>query len=121
MPDSEVLKMVLQGGMFALWAIFLVWLLFYGAPSLERTLKQMSADHSATLATTAQKHEEAVRVQAAKNEAAVAALAEAHEAAVAALARECREERQEERQRMGEEREQFLAALSNLTRNGQVR
>lgn len=51
MPESEVFKMAMQGGMFGLWLIFIVWLLYRGAPMLRETMATMSADHKEAIAT----------------------------------------------------------------------
>lgn len=41
-PDVEVFKIVMNGGMFGLWAVFVVWLLWYGAPMVRDTLKYVA-------------------------------------------------------------------------------
>lgn len=41
-PDVEVFKLLLNGGMFGLWAIFIVWLLWYGAPMVRDALKYVA-------------------------------------------------------------------------------
>lgn len=50
MPDSEVFKVILQGGSFGLLAIFVVWVLFRGAPMLQTMLEKISNDHKSTVA-----------------------------------------------------------------------
>lgn len=50
MPDSEMLKVILQGGSFGLLAIFVIWVLFRGAPMLQTMLEKISTDHKATVA-----------------------------------------------------------------------
>ncbi len=49
MPDSEVIKVLIQLGSFGLLAIITVWLLWKGAPMLRDTLVKMEADHSTTI------------------------------------------------------------------------
>lgn len=53
MPESEVFKMAMQGGMFGLWLIFIVWLLYRGAPMLRETMATMSADHKEAIMVAA--------------------------------------------------------------------
>lgn len=41
MPDSELFKVIMQGGMFGLWLVFVVWALFRGAPMLQQTIEKL--------------------------------------------------------------------------------
>lgn len=45
MAESEILKVILQGGSFGLLAIAVVWMLYYGAPMIRDTLKSLSLSH----------------------------------------------------------------------------
>lgn len=58
--DSEIVKIALQGGMFGLWAIFIVWLLFYGAPMLTKTLEKMASDSREVIEKISCDHKQAL-------------------------------------------------------------
>lgn len=49
MPDSELLKLVLQLGSFGLIALAVVWHLFRGAPMLKEALERSAANHQAVV------------------------------------------------------------------------
>jgi vacuolar-type H+-ATPase catalytic subunit A/Vma1 len=53
MPESEVFKTAMQGGMFGLWLIFIVWMLWYGAPMLRDTMAKMTADNKEAVSVVA--------------------------------------------------------------------
>ena len=92
MPDFELFKLIMNGGMFGLWAIFVVWCLFYGAPMLKSALEKVSADSHATIADMSAIH---------------ATIADK-------LAKECREERREQAVAQAEEREEDRKARYEL-------
>lgn len=49
MPESELLKVILQGGSFGLLAIAVVWMLYYGAPMIRETIKALGESHEAVV------------------------------------------------------------------------
>lgn len=69
--EAEALKLILNGGSFALLAVLTVWTLYRGAPMLEKMAVTMAAEHRRSFE----------RCEA------------AHEAVVKGLAEECRQER----------------------------
>ncbi len=95
MPESELFKVVLQGGMLGLWCFFGWWCLARGVPLLKEimerqatTSQKMVSELSADLKHCSDKqnqcHLEACR-----------ALADGHRNVVKELAAQCREERKE--------------------------
>lgn len=51
MPDAEMFKIILNGGSFGLLAIGVVWALFWGAPMLRDTLREISTQHTTAVTT----------------------------------------------------------------------
>jgi ABC-type transport system involved in cytochrome bd biosynthesis fused ATPase/permease subunit len=77
--DVEIFKIILNGGMFGLLAIIVVWILFYGAPMVRDALIQ--------------------------SRKAIENLAKAHLEALSAQEEKCRLERQEWFEKYAQERE----------------
>lgn len=106
MPESEIFKMAINGGMFGLWVLFLLWLFNRGIPmakehvekviaSNQISLKELAADfklHTQDLNAT---HKEQVKVLSDTHRDAVNTLDKSHRDVVTHLANECREERKE--------------------------
>ncbi len=68
MPDGDVIKLVIQGGSFALLAIMVVWLLWWGAPMMKEAVeakdkactdafKEIVAKFDASLVRQEERHE----------------------------------------------------------------
>lgn len=106
MPESEIFKMAINGGMFGLWIFFLWWLFCRGAPmakehvekvisSNQNALKELAADFKSHTQELNANHKDQVKVLSDTHTAAVATLDRTHRQVVADLARECREERKE--------------------------
>jgi hypothetical protein len=51
MPDAEIIKLIINGGMFGLWLIVVYWLLFHGVPLLKTTIEKMLVTFKEELAT----------------------------------------------------------------------
>lgn len=94
MPDAEILKVALQGGMFAVWMIFIWWLLFHGAPMLKVIFESMNKT--------------------------IERLAEQHRLAADRKEVECREERRELAERYASEREKDRNARHDANNQLQV-
>lgn len=91
MPDSEIFKVVLQGGSFGLLAIIVVGCLRY-APQVLTAINKLGQDHLAAVNSINEANKEAASIAAA-----------AHVEATATMAKECREERRELVQRLIQE------------------
>lgn len=88
MDQLEIVKVIINGGSFALIAVGVVWMLFYGVPAIQKAFTVVEEKHAATIASIEAQH--------------TASLAQ-HRA-------ECREERREAESRFRAEREGDRAA-----------
>lgn len=117
MPESEVFKLVMNGGLFGLWVLFLLWLFNRGIPMAKTHVETVIASNQASLEklSTANQnaleklandfkqhtqelnanHKDQVKVLADTHREAVGTLDKTHRQVVENLARECREERKE--------------------------
>ena len=106
MPESEIFKMALQGGMLGLWILVICWVLKYGIPLMKEQIDRLIASHQTTvLQISAENRSNIIDLNAAYKDStkvlsdthrdAVAVLDKTHREVVANLAKECREERKE--------------------------
>jgi ribosomal protein L20A (L18A) len=106
MPESEMFKTVMQGGMLAMWAVFGWWVLTRGVPMLKEEVNKMSSSHQEMVKQISTEnrmnildlntaHKDAVKVLSDTHREAVGVLDRTHREVVANLQRECREERKE--------------------------
>lgn len=106
MPESEIFKMIMNGGMIGVWVYFLYWLLQKGVPLLKEQVEKMILSHQATVKELAadfkentkalnDTHKEQVKVLSDTHREAVNTLDKSHRDVVSHLATECREERKE--------------------------
>jgi len=106
MPESEIFKMVMQGGMLALWMVFGWWCLSRGVPMVKDEIKNMTSSHQSMVkdltceftkntADLNSTHKDACRSMAESHREAVECLNKTHREVVDQLAKECREERKE--------------------------
>lgn len=106
MPESEMLKTVMQAGMLGLWIVVVAWGLKYGIPMLKEQVDRMIQSHQETVLKLSTEyrqnttdlnlaHKDAVKVLSDTHKDAVATLDRTHREVVANLAKECREERKE--------------------------
>lgn len=58
--EAEGLKLISQLGSFGLMAVFVMWVLFRGAPMLKETFADMGAKHQSGMDAMAENHKEAV-------------------------------------------------------------
>lgn len=106
MPESEMFKMILQGGMLGLWIVVVWWGLAKGIPMLKEQVDRLIASHQATVLQISAEnrsnitdlnnaHKDAVKVLSDTHREAVNVLDKTHREVVNNLAKECREERKE--------------------------
>ncbi len=84
MPDSETFKLIMNGGLFGLFVLFFVWLLFKAEPNYRATVERITSDCRT-----------AMELQAATNRTALETVCKTFEASLARQFQECREERRE--------------------------
>lgn len=106
MPESEMFKMVMNGGMLGLWIFFLWWLFTRGAPMMkehvekvivsnQNSLKELAADFKLHTQELNASHKDQVKVLSDTHRDAVNTLDKSHRDVVTHLANECRDERKE--------------------------
>lgn len=99
MPDSEIAKMVLQGGSFALLAMIVIGTLRY-APAFIAAMNKLGTDHTIAIESINAANGEHIDKINAANRINADILATSHKDAVATLVKDCREERRELVQRL---------------------
>lgn len=102
MPESELFNIVLQFGMFGLWAVFMWWVLTKGVPMIRDAMVEMGKSHEAVVRSINATATECARLTDAANVRmnethikAVDKMNDTHREVVNTLAKECREERME--------------------------
>lgn len=106
MPESEIFKTVMQGGMLSLWVFFGWWCLTRGVPMLKEEISKMVASHQSMVKDLTSEftknteglnatHKDACVTMSTAHREAVDSLNVTHREVVEQLAKECREERKE--------------------------
>lgn len=102
MPESEVFKMVMNGGMLGFWAVAFWWALAKGVPLLKElfekqnaTINNLTAAFEKNSHDLSAGHREQVRLLADAHTAAVERLDKGYRETVKHVTDECREERKE--------------------------
>lgn len=105
MADVELFKLIMNGGSFALMALFVVWILFKASPILKESLEKKDAAHNATILAMAADHRTTMTAMAEAHRTSIATLAAEFRASLAEMHRECRDERADLLKRADDERE----------------
>lgn len=95
MPESEMFKMVMQGGMLGLWIFFGWWCLSRGVPMVKEEINKMTTSHQTMVKDLTCEFTKNTEGLNTTHKEAVASLNQTHREVVDQLAKECREERKE--------------------------
>lgn len=89
MPESEIFKVIIQLGSFGLLAVAVVWMLYYGAPMIRDTVRDLGQSHEKSVNRIADE----MKIANEKHSQTVIGIVAEHTKIVAQMDANCRQER----------------------------
>jgi len=89
MPESEIFKVIIQLGSFGLLGIAVVWMLYYGAPMIRDTIRDLGQIHEKSVSRIADE----MKAANAKHAETIVGIVTEHTKIVAQMDANCRQER----------------------------
>lgn len=113
LPDSEMFKLIMNGGLFGLFVLFFVWLLFKAEPNYRKTVETIVAEstkdserQAQAIEKQAEEHKRAMEVVNSTHQKTIETINTTHQRAIETMTKtfevvisnqlkECRDERRE--------------------------
>lgn len=93
--ELEIIKVVINGGSFALIVVFVLHYIFKAEPKTRDALEKLEARHQEQVAQQARDYKETVNKIVVEHKETVKIITDSHERLVNNMLKECREERKE--------------------------
>lgn len=104
MGDIEIIKLIINGGSFAVLVVIVLWVMFRASPENTATIKSITTDHRNTIESMARGFETTVHTLVREFGIALSTQAQQSRDERIVLSKECREERNQMQARVEAER-----------------
>lgn len=93
--ELEIIKVVINGGSFALIVVFVLHYIFKAEPKTRDAIDKLESRHQDQVALQAKEYKETINKIVAEHKDTVKIITDSHERLVQSMLKECREERKE--------------------------